>query len=82
MQLLSAHFPQGALFAPTDLKGCRLEVAAWVAGLAHDCCDGACALEDLVAAALVLLPLGDKVAQALVEEVLVDDNVVGHGAGV
>lgn len=82
MRLLSAHFPYSVFIAPADLEGCGLEIAAWIAGLSHDCCDGACALEDLVAAALVLLPLGDEVGQTLVEEVLVDDNVVGHGGGV
>lgn len=38
-------------------------------------------MEDLVARALVGLPLGDQAAEALVEQLLVDDDVVGHVEG-
>lgn len=63
------------------LKCGGLQVAAWITRLAHHGRNRACALENLVAGALVGLPFGDQAAQALVEKLLVDDNVVGHVEG-
>ena len=38
-------------------------------------------MEDCVARALVCLPLGDQAAEALVEKLFVDDNIVSHFEG-
>jgi hypothetical protein len=65
----------------THLKCCRLQIAAWITRLAHNRRDRACALKDSIARALVGLPLSDQAAQALVEKLLVDDDVVSHGEG-
>lgn len=38
-------------------------------------------MEDGIARALVGLPFGDQAAQALVEKLLIDDDVVSHDEG-
>jgi hypothetical protein len=65
----------------SHLECSRLQVAAWLTGLAHDARNRARAIECCVARSLVRLPFANKVVQTLVEELLVDDNVVGHGEG-
>lgn len=69
----------GDLTSCSHLKSGRLEVAARLARFADHGGDRACALEDGIAGALVGLPLCDKAAQAVVEELLVDNDVVSHG---
>jgi hypothetical protein len=64
-----------------QLESSGLEVDARLTLLADDEGESAGAHEELVASALVGLPFCDKVAEALVEELLVDDNLVGHGGG-
>jgi hypothetical protein len=64
-----------------QLESGGLEVDARLTLLADDEGESAGAHEELVASALVGLPFCDKVAEALVEELLVDDNLVGHGGG-
>jgi hypothetical protein len=63
------------------LKCGGLQIAAWITRLAHHGRNRACTLENLVAGALVGFPFGDQAAQALVEQLLVDDDVVGHVEG-
>jgi hypothetical protein len=63
------------------LKCSRLQVAAWFTGFPDNARDRASAIEGRVARPLVGLPLAHKVAQTLMEELLVDDDVVGHGEG-
>ena len=64
-----------------QLEGSGLEVDARLTLLADDEGESAGAHEELVASALVGLPFCDKVAEALVEEVLVDDNLISHSGG-
>jgi hypothetical protein len=68
-------------FDISHLECCRLQVVAWITRLAHDGRNRASTLEDLIAGALVCLPFGNQAAQALMEQLLVDDNIVSHVEG-
>jgi hypothetical protein len=66
---------QGSL--GTYLKSCAFGIGA-VACLAHTYCDGSDVVEQDIVCAFVVLPLGDELAQAIVEDLLVDDDFVRH----
>lgn len=66
---------QGSLGA--YLKSCALGIGA-VARLAHTNCDGSDVVEQDIVCPFVVLPLGDELAQAIVEDLLVDDDFVRH----
>lgn len=59
------------------LKSCALWIGT-IARLAHTDCDGSDVVEQDIVCALVVLPLGHKLAQAIVEYLFVNDDFVRH----